>query len=870
MDRPDDDEDLPVAMPLEDNGNDDEGGGIVAARLLHHRVVQQGTSYLHGLVQDPETTCLVGRGCQPILDRINEYPDDVHYTEPRTGRSVLHEACLRCSCLHVISAILAVNTGRAMAIDNSGNTPLHLLLVGINTHAMDTHALGATIDALLAENASVLASVCNRSGDTALHIAAKAPETMIPLECFRRILEANRTSATRVNNLNQTPLSLHCQRRQGSKEVAQMLLSAAPDAIRIVDTNGWSPLHYAAENANFELIKLLLGYEQTAASARTTSLLETPLHLLCRKNVGERHLPAIQSLLEADPRAVCARDAKKSQTPLHFICKNTRVPAKLVACIVDCFPGAASIPDNNNYLPIHHAAEVGAPTDVISCLLAAHPTGAMAKTRKNDSALSLACACNKSTETVALLIQANPVALTEKNHYGFVPLHCVCGAVQPRMGIVEEILKVCPKSVATKSNGGESPMHTACGNPSTCVGVIEILTTQYEINTDGSAELALIRNRQMTNKIGNTPLHNACFRGSPFEHIETLAMSNPQWVKCTNNAGYTPLQIMCKNARLQDRVITTFSRIGGPGVFSVVDMTGNTPLHSAMREETDIEALRCLIRAFPDALHMKTSYGDTPLHLACFRRVDPEVVREVALSYNEPPLLTPNMAGQTPIGIAMEEFQSVCRSGCHCNSKTDYKPGQKKAFDVLATLVKILHYGSSQHDDRDRMGSLLMACVSLHRRDVRLDPAFIRRAMHLYPEEARIKDEEGYPLHVEASIPVEKYTLLNGCSNGTCSNCHSRLGVLRMLFELYPDACRTRNNSGEFPLNLMIQNGRAWDQSFALVLKSFPQALHWSVGDKHKLFPLLLSKVSRECGIDTLHTLIRSRPDIALRSRSEE
>ena len=42
---------------------------------------------------------------------------------------------------------------------------------------------------------------------------------------------------------------------------------------------------------------------------------------------------------------------------------------------------------------------------------------------------------------------------------------------------------------------------------------------------------------------------------------------------------------------------------------------GNTPLHSAIREEMDVEALRAIIRAYPDALHMKTTYEDTPLHL---------------------------------------------------------------------------------------------------------------------------------------------------------------------------------------------------------------------------------------------------------------
>ena len=297
-------------------------------------------------------------------------------------------------------------------------------------------------------------------------------------------------------------------------------------------------------------------------------------------------------------------------------------------------------------------------------------------------------------------------------------------------------------------------------------------------------------------------VHHACFRASPFEHIESLAMSNPEWVKSTNNAGYTPLQIMAKNGNLNDRVITTFSRIGGPGIFAFVDLMGNTPLHSAIRQETDIKALRCLIRAYPDALRMKTTYGDTPLHLACFRRVHPEVVREIAVCSRDH-LLTPNTAGQTPIGIAMDEFGTICRAACSCSDKSEYQPAQKRAFEVLATLVKILHYGSSQLDDRDRAGSLVRACVSLHRRDVRLDPAFIRRTLHLNGgEEARILDEAGnYPMHIEASIPIEKMALLDGSMDGPCSKkCHRRLSILRVLFEIFPEACQVQNHAREFPL----------------------------------------------------------------------
>jgi hypothetical protein len=321
---------------------------------------------------------------------------------------------------------------------------------------------------------------------------------------------------------------------------------------------------------------------------------------------------------------------------------------------------------------------------------------------------------------------------------------------------------------------------------------------------------------------------------------------------------------LCKNGRIDERIVTTFSRIGGPEIFSVIDSTGNTPLHSAMREDMDLATLKCLIRAHPDALHLKTVYGDSPLHLACFRRANPDVVREAALASSNghlSPVLETNTAGQTPIGIAMDEYRSVCRGGRFCCVISDYRPEQRRTFQSLATLVKIVYYGPS-HQDHTQL-SLVRACVGLHRQNVRLDPAFIRRAIHLYPEEARVMDEEGnYPLHIEASIPVEKMSLLDapaGCCGG---NCHKRMGILRMLLEIYPDATQARNTSGQFPLGLMIQNGRVWGHEVALALRAFPPALHWYKGLDDRILAHILEKASKECGADTIFALLSSRPDV--------
>lgn len=303
---------------------------------------------------------------------------------------------------------------------------------------------------------------------------------------------------------------------------------------------------------------------------------------------------------------------------------------------------------------------------------------------------------------------------------------------------------------------------------------------------------------------------------------------------------------------------------------------GNTPLHSAMREETDLEALRAIIRAYPGALYMKTTYDDTPLHLACLRKLQPDLVTEIALASSTglekalancngriSPMLIQNTAGQTPIGIAMEEYQQLCCQGGSCGMQTNHMSSDKKrSFDTVAALAKMLHYGPSE--DNNKGQSLVGACVALHRKGARIDPAFIHRALNLYPEEARVCDEHGdTPLHIEASIPVEKMSLLD--SSGPCSSsCHKRMSVLRKLLEIYPEATRLRNATGDFPLSLMIQNGRPWDSTFAMVFQTYPEAFHWVQNIDVRLNPLILARIANGCGADTLFALLRTRPEYLL------
>jgi hypothetical protein len=303
-----------------------------------------------------------------------------------------------------------------------------------------------------------------------------------------------------------------------------------------------------------------------------------------------------------------------------------------------------------------------------------------------------------------------------------------------------------------------------------------------------------------------------------------------------------------------------------------------------MRQETDLDAVRALIRAYPGALHMRSSYHDTPLHLACLRNLQPEMVLEIAeASCIETasdsaehsgalvsPLLAPNLADQSPIGLEMENFQRIIVgqvNPLHCALKNIWGDNEESAFKILSALTKILYYGPNVSSGEPK--SLVRALLLLHRKGVRMDPAFIRRALFLYPEEAKLADMNGdYSLHLEASIPVEKMCVLDAhmegsLQKGCCSGeCHKRMGVLQLLMDIFPDAARYPNNAGQYPLNLVVSNGRPWDRTSAHILRSYPEALHFDNNLNGKTLPRSLARIADGCGASSIYSFIRSRPEV--------
>ena len=126
---------LPVArMILDENGGEE----WPPTRSIRARNADSISSCLFEMIREGCTckSVLSGwetQGCQKLVDQCNAVPYQAFFVHRISGRSPLHEACLRSTCSHVIKALLTANPICAFERDISGNFPIHLILMAIVT-----------------------------------------------------------------------------------------------------------------------------------------------------------------------------------------------------------------------------------------------------------------------------------------------------------------------------------------------------------------------------------------------------------------------------------------------------------------------------------------------------------------------------------------------------------------------------------------------------------------------------------------------------------------------------------------------------------------------------------------------------------------
>lgn len=213
-------------------------------------------------------------------------------------------------------------------------------------------------------------------------------------------------AALLMGESNVTSLHLACK-YQCPVDIVTMLLQAAPETVKVEDSHGWLPLHYAAANlANDKVLQVLvetypestsigdlkgrtpLHFSLSALNAKENEMSTTRARLLstgkanrCPDNV-EGMLPfhiacafgvpveVLEVLIEGytrdytgaekelEAKNIVNKQSSNGKIPLHFACVNSAfyTSPSIVDFLVDLDPNTVNITDDEQFIPLRRLA----------------------------------------------------------------------------------------------------------------------------------------------------------------------------------------------------------------------------------------------------------------------------------------------------------------------------------------------------------------------------------------------------------------------------------------------------------------------------------------------------------------------------------
>ena len=268
---------------------------------------------------------------------------------------------------------------------------------------------------------------------------------------------------------------------------------------------------------------------------------------------------------------------------------------------------------------------------------------------------------------------------------------------------------------------------------------------------------------------------------------------------------------------------------------------GYTLLHIGTSNKANVEIIRILIEAYPDAVKEKDEYRYFPLHLAAEANASIEVINLLIEAY--PDAVTAKGAEDNiPIHLA----------------------AYGASIEVVIALLKAYPDGVKKREDDKKIIPLHIAAES--KASVEVLNLLIKK----YPYGVIIEDEGGnIPLHYAIrSRNIDKIiALLKAYPEGIKKTCsekmlplhiaieyQSPLEIINLLLESYPEALKKKDNLGCLPIHIAIENYSSLDVINAL-LKLYPDGAKVKdrIFGRLPLHYAIRNKVSSEI-INVLHS----------------
>lgn len=298
-------------------------------------------------------------------------------------------------------------------------------------------------------------------------------------------------------------------------------------------------------------------------------------------------LRIIECLLDAFPDAASFVDGDGC-VPLHMACKNRNIDSDIIQLLVDVWPKAVAHADDERYLPIHHLCrndwlEETASVNILKIFVKInlhigidqflHPA--------DDDAvgsgslpihLALDIICGKSPEFCKVLIDACPESVRIQNSIGYLAIH-----------------KACTHYLAHRMNNHIVHPQWIHGQSILVKYLFQIYPESVYVRTlDGCLPIDLVR----------VPTDDEFFYcESPLERENLISIKS---------MGEFLERQMVYARKAQDPIIMT-----------KLDSYGWLPLHQALHDNASLGAIKLLVKGNHWALRVADKKVSFPLHIAC-------------------------------------------------------------------------------------------------------------------------------------------------------------------------------------------------------------------------------------------------------------
>ncbi len=514
-------------------------------------------------------------------------------------------------------------------------------------------------------------------------------------------------------------------------------------------------------------------------------------------------------------------------TILHVACDIPSVPLDIVVSLLQVFPQAVLVEDEDGNLPIHNVcALVTSRPDLVHLLLNACPETSFVPSREGQELpfylLMSHCVQNKGLKNALDLLTSLPPTLIYNDEVSV--LHQVCNCLLPE-AICHKIVDLYP-NICKISNKGSTLLHIMCSHRNSTPSVIEKVISICPENC------------AMQDENGNLPLHLVNSQQHSLEIMRILMGHDPSALLVQNSSGQIPLVssfIRSSSRKVKELLrfcTSSADNVSANAMLQIKNQYGMLPLQEyyyALQGEITSQVLKGMI-----SLDNLASFGKMQ-------------------SYNR--LLANNL----------ESFFYLMRVAVYNDVEYALEaPHQSSFWATFPIFTKaLLHHSPELACHKDFDGNLPLHIISKH-------------------EFKQLNSAQCYFCDSGISGPYlwtsHKINCCKSCCHSGRANSHYFQSclieyqgneLLKDVLAVNPLAANVKDADGNLPLHLCLKSAKSWTTGIKELVEAAPFALG-AIDGETNMFPFMLAaegKVSDEMlnpgqKLSTVYELLRRGPSL--------